>query len=185
MKIWQFNTLPIDGFRQSCIDQFKANIPKEYEYEIILKNIEKDIDKRKFSDIFRYRLLSDHPNDAWFDTDVKIKEWWEPERSGHIYVNESFSIIFSNGMREVFDEIIVEYEKLKTPILGYIYHYYKAHRGYFKFIKGGAFRHYNLGTIPQKTKWLVFGNNRYSFRNGGNGKLILDRDILFPEGETA
>jgi hypothetical protein len=88
-------------------------------------------------------------------------------------------------MREIFKDIILEYEKLKTPILGYIYHYYKQHRGSFKFIPKDHFRHYNLGTIPQKTKWVVFGNNRYSFRNCDNGKLIVDRDILFPEGATA
>jgi hypothetical protein len=182
MKIWQYNTQPIDNLRQSCIDQVKANKPQAVDYELIsappsillltLPSIIPSIN----SNAIRYGLLSLNPNDVWFDTDIRIKSWWVPPADGFIYLNPSASIIFPNGNKAVFEQMYKEY--LKIGGVNYITFFLKKNSIAFKIIPEGNFQHLMLHFT--KSNFTFIGNGECAVRKAPDGTLSL----AWIKGET-
>jgi hypothetical protein len=58
MKIWQYNTVPVDGSRQWCIDHLGK--PSAVDYKLLT-----EFEGMTNSNAIRYKLLADHPKDVW------------------------------------------------------------------------------------------------------------------------
>jgi hypothetical protein len=183
MKIWQYNTTPIDSLRQECIDQVKSKIPSGYSYTLLSDKIElyplEGINDRAKSDGLRYKILKDNSDDCWLDTDVKIIKWWEPAEKGIVYVNSSFSVIFANGA-SIFNELVEEYfsQEMKERLIGYIYNFFQKRKDSYRLIPDGYFKHYAFSYIP-KGSWILLGNNEYSFRKKDDGSIVFNHDKNF------
>ena len=164
MKIWQYNTLPIDNLRQQCIDTVILKKPEDISYELLSirpSEILLSENIKGQSNELRFKILSEDSNsqDVWLDTDVRLVSWWIPPEDGKIYANDSFSVIFSNGNNKIFKDLYTSYNSLPPDNgSGKRYLDFFKSKDIVRKIPENKFQHLGLSMVNNRSFYIIANN---------------------------
>lgn len=131
MKIYQYMdpSIPIKQKYWECIDQVISYKPTEVGYELIRHHpfkVDKTNDCRYESDLVRLNLAIENPNMVWLDSDITIKEWFNPPNNGKPYFFSQGPyplecVFYVNGNIQFFKNLLnIYYNYKQFQTLGWI-----------------------------------------------------------------